>query len=51
MLPDGGHTTAENVLTKIDDQRFTWESQNRTLNGELQPSLDKVEVRRVSPKP
>jgi uncharacterized protein (TIGR02246 family) len=51
VLPDGSHSTAENVLTKIDDQKFTWESQNRTLDGELEPSLDKVEVRRVSETP
>ena len=38
VLPDGGHSTAEHVLTRVDDNKFTWESQNRTLNGELQPS-------------
>jgi uncharacterized protein (TIGR02246 family) len=46
VLPDGGHSTAEHVLTRVDDNKFTWESQNRTLNGELQPSLDKIEVQR-----
>jgi hypothetical protein len=51
VLPDGSHATAENVLTRVDDQRFTWESQNRTLNGDLEPSLDKIEVRRVSENP
>jgi hypothetical protein len=50
-LPDGGNSTEENVLTKVDDNTFTWESQNRTLNGELQPSIEKVEVERVSQKP
>jgi uncharacterized protein (TIGR02246 family) len=48
VLPDGSRSTAENVLTKIDDNKFSWESQNRTLNGEPQPSLDKVEVQRVA---
>ena len=48
VLPDGGRSTAENVLTKVDDNKFTWESQNRTLNGEPQPSLDKIEVQRVA---
>ena len=47
VLPDGTRSTAENVLTKVDDNKFTWESQNRTLNGEPQPSLDKIEVQRV----
>ena len=50
-LPDGGHSTEENVLTKVDDNTFTWEAQNRTLNGELQPSTEKVEVERVSQNP
>ena len=47
VLPDGSHSTAEHVLTKVDDNKFNWESQNRTLNGDLQPSLDKIEVQRV----
>jgi hypothetical protein len=45
VLPDGSRSTAENVLTKVDDNKFTWESQNRTLNGEPQPSLDKTECK------
>jgi uncharacterized protein (TIGR02246 family) len=48
ILPDGSRSTAENVLTKVDDNKFSWESQNRTLNGEPQPSLDKIEVQRVA---
>jgi uncharacterized protein (TIGR02246 family) len=48
VLPDGSRSTAENVLTKVDDDKFTWESQNRTLNGDPQPSLDKIEVQRLA---
>jgi uncharacterized protein (TIGR02246 family) len=48
VLPDGSRSTAENVLTKVDDNKFTWESQNRTLDGEPQPSLDKIEVQRLA---
>jgi uncharacterized protein (TIGR02246 family) len=48
VLPDGSRSTAENVLTKVDDNKFTWESQNRTLNGDPQPALDKIEVQRVA---
>jgi len=47
-LADGSRSTAENVLTKVDDNNFTWESQNRTLNGEPQPSLDKINVQRTA---
>jgi uncharacterized protein (TIGR02246 family) len=50
VLPNGSVSTAEHVLTRVDDNKFTWESQNRTLDGEPQPSLDKVEVTRVSAK-
>jgi len=48
ILADGSRSTAENVLTKVDDNKFTWESQNRTLNGDPQPSLDKIEVQRAA---
>lgn len=51
VLPDGSRSTAENVLTQVDDNNFTWESQNRTLNGEPQPSLDKIDVQRVAGAP
>jgi uncharacterized protein (TIGR02246 family) len=47
VLPDGSHSAAEHVLTKVDDQKFSWETQNRSLNGDPQPSLDKIEVQRV----
>src|SRR5271166_5554278 len=51
VLPDGSRSTAENVLTKVDDNRFTWESQNRTLDGESQPSLPKMVVYRTRSNP
>ena len=51
VLPDGSRSTAENVLTKVDDNKFTWESQNRTLNGESQPSVPKIVVHRTTPNP
>jgi uncharacterized protein (TIGR02246 family) len=51
VLPDGSRSTAENVLTKVDDNKFTWESQNRTLDGESQPSVPKVVVHRTPSKP
>lgn len=42
--PDGGRTSAENTITKLSDSRFAWESGNRTLNGEPQPSVERIEV-------
>ncbi len=44
--PDGGRTTAENTITKLSPNRFAWESGNRTVNGEPQPSVERVEVMR-----
>ena len=51
VLPDGSRSTAENVLTRIDDDQFTWESQNRTLDGESQPAVPKVVVHRATSIP
>jgi uncharacterized protein (TIGR02246 family) len=47
VTPDGDRTSAENTFTKVSDDRFTWESNNRTLDGEPQPSIDRIEVSRV----
>jgi uncharacterized protein (TIGR02246 family) len=50
VLPDGSRSTAEHVLTRGDDNKFSWESQNRSLNGDPRPSLDKIEVQRLPQK-
>jgi uncharacterized protein (TIGR02246 family) len=46
-LVDGSVTTALNIITKLDDNSFTWQSTNRTVDGELQPNIDEVVVTRV----
>jgi uncharacterized protein (TIGR02246 family) len=51
LLPDGSRSTAENLLTKVDDNTFTWESQNRRLDGDWQPSVPKVAVHRTGSNP
>jgi uncharacterized protein (TIGR02246 family) len=48
VLPDGSRSTAENVLTKVDDNQFTWESQNRTLGSQSQPAVPKLAVHRTT---
>lgn len=45
---DGNITTAENVITIVDDKKFTWESINRVSGGETLPNIDKIEVTRVA---
>ena len=47
VTPDGNRTSADNTFTKLGPDRFTWESNNRTLDGDPQPSVSRIEVRRV----
>lgn len=47
VAPDGSRTAADNTLTKISDDRFTWESNNRTLDGDPQPGIARIEINRV----
>ncbi len=43
-LADGRKTSATNLLKKIDDDSYTWESINRQADGELQPNVDAVMI-------
>jgi uncharacterized protein (TIGR02246 family) len=45
--PDGNRTTADITFTKLSADRVHWDSNNRTLNGEPQPSISKIEINRV----
>jgi uncharacterized protein (TIGR02246 family) len=47
VLPDGGEMTATNILTPIDKDSFTWQSIERTVNGDAQPNVPPVKVARV----
>lgn len=44
---DGSRTSADHTITKLADDRFTWESANRTLDGDPQPGIGRIEIRRV----
>jgi hypothetical protein len=46
--PDGTTSSAEHVLTFVDEQKFTWESINRQSDGEALPNIDKIEVVRTA---
>lgn len=50
FAPDGSRNSAEITISKLGPDRFTWQSDNRTLNGEPQPSLASIEVTRVKGK-
>jgi uncharacterized protein (TIGR02246 family) len=47
VTPDGSRTGADNTITKISGDRFTWESNNRTLDGDPQPGIGPFEINRV----
>ncbi len=46
-LPDGGKMTGDNILTKIDDNSYGWQSINRQINGEILPNIDEVTIVRA----
>ena len=44
---DGGELTATNILTPVNRDTFTWQSTERTLDGEELSNVPPVKVRRV----
>ncbi|MCE9555462.1 MAG: SgcJ/EcaC family oxidoreductase [Planctomycetes bacterium] len=50
VLPDGQRSSEVNILTKLDDNTFTWQSTNREIDGDLQPNLDEIKVVRDTGK-
>jgi uncharacterized protein (TIGR02246 family) len=47
-LPDGSRSSAVNIMSRIDDNSFTWQSVQREVNGDLLPNVDEVLVVRKS---
>jgi hypothetical protein len=45
--PDGGELTATNILTPIDKDTFTWQSTERTLDGNDLPDILPIKVTRT----
>jgi uncharacterized protein (TIGR02246 family) len=46
VLADGRKGTMTNVIRKIDDNSFTWQTIERTAGGELLPNIDEVVIQR-----
>ncbi|MES2476980.1 MAG: nuclear transport factor 2 family protein [Verrucomicrobiota bacterium] len=44
---DGSRTSADQTISKTGDDGFSWESGNRTLDGDPQPSIGRIEIQRV----
>jgi len=47
VTPDGNRTGADSTFTKLSADRFAWESFNRTLDGDPQPGIGRIEITRV----
>ncbi len=47
VTADGGEMTATNIFTQIDKDSFTWQSINRTQDGEELPNIPPIKVTRV----
>jgi uncharacterized protein (TIGR02246 family) len=47
VTADGSRIAADNTFTKLSNDRFTWESNNRLLAGEPQPGIARIEISRV----
>jgi len=41
-LPDGGTASAIHVMTYVNDDKATWKSVNREIDGVFQPDIDEV---------
>jgi hypothetical protein len=41
-LPDGGKGSNMQVVTFVDNNKFTWESVNREIDGAFQPDTDEI---------
>jgi uncharacterized protein (TIGR02246 family) len=47
VTADGSRTGADNTFSKVSDDRFMWESNNRILDGLPQPGIGRIEINRV----
>jgi uncharacterized protein (TIGR02246 family) len=44
---DGSEMSATNILTRIDDNAFTVQSRNRSIDGRADPDIPEIEIRRA----
>ncbi|MHC4402107.1 MAG: YybH family protein [Planctomycetota bacterium] len=44
VLAGGEKASSVNVITRVDDDTFTWQSLNREVDGELLPNIEEVTV-------
>jgi uncharacterized protein (TIGR02246 family) len=46
-LPDGKKATLSNIVTRIDDDHFTWQSTERVVDGKTMPDSEVIKLKRV----
>jgi uncharacterized protein (TIGR02246 family) len=46
-LRDGGKTSSTNIITKVDDDHFTWQSTERKVDGKEVPDTKVIKFKRV----
>jgi uncharacterized protein (TIGR02246 family) len=46
-MRDGKKATATNVITKVNDDHFTWQSTNRSADGKALPDTEVVKMKRA----
>jgi uncharacterized protein (TIGR02246 family) len=46
-LPDGKKATSSNIVTRIDDSHLTWQSTQRSVDGQSQPDSEPIKLKRV----
>jgi uncharacterized protein (TIGR02246 family) len=44
VLADGGKATMVNVMKQVDDNSFTWQTIERTADGEILPNIDEMVI-------
>jgi uncharacterized protein (TIGR02246 family) len=44
VLTDGGKATMVNVMKEVDENSFTWQTIERTVDGEILPNIDEVVI-------
>jgi uncharacterized protein (TIGR02246 family) len=49
LLADGIETSSVNIMTRIDNDHFTWRSVDRRIGGEELPPTDPIKVVRTKP--
>ncbi len=44
VLADGRKASAVNIIKKVDDNSFTWQTIDRTAGGEILPDVDEIQI-------